>query len=285
MKSDNGIWIPEEILAMEGFSFTHKGFLAVVKALGNGNGCYASNNYFAERFGVSKDRASKVISDLAFAGAISVEINKSAKFQRTIKIKDLTVKMPIGENAVPSRRKRLTPLVENAARGVVENTEGGTVKTPPGYGENAEQIEKIRYSLNNTTPTAITKETGQVFYSPSGNDVKLPYPSKEFKDAWHVWLLHMAEKDLKPLTRQQERVVLDELSKYAPTDQPLALKIIKYSIKGGWGKICYPSTEEELNRLTPAPVQAAPRMLTRSQGFDARSLFGDVRPELKDSAA
>lgn len=132
-------------------------------------------------------------------------------------------------------------------------------------------------NIKDTTPTpAITEEA--VVYSPSGNQVKLPYPSKKFKDAWHLWLLHLDENQNKRPTKTQERVVLGELLDKSGKDEALALVFIKYNLTHTWKTFCYPS-QEELTRLTAKPQVVAPKMLTRSQGFDSRSLFGTLRED------
>lgn len=69
-----GIWIPKEIWLDKNLTAQEKLFLAEIDSLDNSEGCFASNAYFAEFFGLSKDRASRVISSLAEKGYITNNI-------------------------------------------------------------------------------------------------------------------------------------------------------------------------------------------------------------------
>ena len=70
-----GIWIPKEIWLNKDLSTNEKILLAEIESLGGlSNGCFASNQYLAEFFGLSKDRISKLISGLKNKGYITVEL-------------------------------------------------------------------------------------------------------------------------------------------------------------------------------------------------------------------
>ena len=65
MKNDfKGIWIPKEICLIDGLNWTEKILLVQINSLDNGEGCFAKNEYFADFFGISKDRASRIINKL-----------------------------------------------------------------------------------------------------------------------------------------------------------------------------------------------------------------------------
>ena len=106
-----GIWIPKEIWLDKNLTVHEKLFLAEIDSLDNSEGCFASNAYFAEFFGVSKDRASKVISSLTEKGYITNQIiykeNSKEIEKRILKV---SVKTHIG-------------IGVNADRGIGENTE------------------------------------------------------------------------------------------------------------------------------------------------------------------
>ena len=59
-----GIWIPKEILNNKNLGQTEKLLISSIFTLDNGKGCYATNGYFSELIGISKDRVSKVINKL-----------------------------------------------------------------------------------------------------------------------------------------------------------------------------------------------------------------------------
>ena len=66
-----------EILQVKDLTITEKMILSQIDALDQKEGCFASNNYFAELFLLSKTQISKIISDLKKKGWISVKyVNK-----------------------------------------------------------------------------------------------------------------------------------------------------------------------------------------------------------------
>ena len=70
-----GIWIPKEIWLSKDLSTNEKVLLAEIDSLGgSSDGCFASNQYFADFFDLSKDRISRLISGLKNKGYITVEL-------------------------------------------------------------------------------------------------------------------------------------------------------------------------------------------------------------------
>lgn len=59
-----GIWIPKEIWYCNELSLLEKHFLIEIEGLDKGQGCYASNEFFSNFFGISKARSSQVINSL-----------------------------------------------------------------------------------------------------------------------------------------------------------------------------------------------------------------------------
>lgn len=57
------IWIPKRILDNKKIGRTEKLSISPIFTLDDGEGCYATNRYFTEILGISKDRASKVIKN------------------------------------------------------------------------------------------------------------------------------------------------------------------------------------------------------------------------------
>lgn len=66
-----GVWIPKDIWLSDDLTLQEKAFLAEIDSLDNEEGCFASNQYFADFFGVSKTRASLVIKSLIDKGYIT----------------------------------------------------------------------------------------------------------------------------------------------------------------------------------------------------------------------
>ena len=79
-----------EILQVRDLTITEKIILSQIDALDQKEGCFASNNYFAELFLLSKTQISKIISDLKKKGWISVKYknkkNTKAVEKRIIKV-------------------------------------------------------------------------------------------------------------------------------------------------------------------------------------------------------
>ena len=70
-----GVWIPREVWLNKDLSTNEKVLLADIASLGGmSNGCFATNQYLADFFGLSKDRISKLISSLKNKGYITVEL-------------------------------------------------------------------------------------------------------------------------------------------------------------------------------------------------------------------
>lgn len=87
-----GIWIPEAILRNVELTLMEKLFFIKISSLDRDSGCYASNAYFAEYFGLSKSRCSIIIKNLKDKGYISIkyfyEDGKKNIERRVIKIID-----------------------------------------------------------------------------------------------------------------------------------------------------------------------------------------------------
>ena len=83
-----GIWIPKEIWLNNNLKLIEKIFLVEIDSLDNEDGCYASNKYFAEFFGITKGRCSQVISALQEKKLINIHFERDGKVitHRIIKV-------------------------------------------------------------------------------------------------------------------------------------------------------------------------------------------------------
>ncbi|WP_018592587.1 DnaD domain protein [Terrisporobacter glycolicus] len=66
-----GIWIPAEIWLNKDLKLIEKLFLVEIDSLDNKDGCFASNDYFSDFFGLSKNRCSEIIKSLENKGYIT----------------------------------------------------------------------------------------------------------------------------------------------------------------------------------------------------------------------
>ena len=66
-----GVWIPKEIYLNENLSWSERILLIEIDSLDTENGCFASNDHFAKHLMISKDRVSRIISQLTKKGLIT----------------------------------------------------------------------------------------------------------------------------------------------------------------------------------------------------------------------
>lgn len=83
-----GIWIPKEIWLDEKLTVMEKVFLVEIDSLDNSEGCYASNKYFSEFFGISKGRCTQIIKELEAKGFITIKVERDGKMitKRVIRV-------------------------------------------------------------------------------------------------------------------------------------------------------------------------------------------------------
>lgn len=102
-RSFRGVWIPRDIWLNKDLSITEKCFLAEIDSLGGSEeGCFASNQYFAEFFNLSKERARKIIGELNKKGYLKITLTYKEDTkevdQRIIKLIGYGHKQPYGQN-------------------------------------------------------------------------------------------------------------------------------------------------------------------------------------------
>lgn len=87
-----GIWIPKEIWLSDQLSLMEKVLFVEIHSLDNERGCFASNNYFAEFFGMSARQISTHITSLRTKGFIEMQIvNRN---ERTIRVSGRYKRVP-----------------------------------------------------------------------------------------------------------------------------------------------------------------------------------------------
>ena len=79
-----GIWIPKEVWESNELSIMEKVLFVEIHSLDNERGCYASNRYFSEFFGVSERQIQNVIAALKGKGFVKVFIKN--RYDRSIKV-------------------------------------------------------------------------------------------------------------------------------------------------------------------------------------------------------
>lgn len=118
MKRDfKGIWIPAEIWLAADLSIMEKLFLVEIDSLDNEKGCFASNAYFAEFFGISTRRVSEIINELVSKKMISSTVAKAEGNERILRT--LWKK-----TSIPYRRKVPYPMEEKFHHNNTDNNTG-----------------------------------------------------------------------------------------------------------------------------------------------------------------
>jgi hypothetical protein len=74
-----GIWIPKDIWLSPALSLMEKVLFVEIHSLDNERGCYASNRYFANFFGMSDRQIRRYIGTLKEKGLISVEMRSETE--------------------------------------------------------------------------------------------------------------------------------------------------------------------------------------------------------------
>jgi hypothetical protein len=109
-----GVWIPKEIWLSEDLGWTEKFLLAEIDSLSRNNECFASNDYFAKFFNISKDRISKIVSGLSKKGYVEVTLFYK---QGTNQVEKRVI------TTIGYRRKQLEGIGENNHTPIGENNE------------------------------------------------------------------------------------------------------------------------------------------------------------------
>jgi len=86
---DGGVWECEELTLLE------KHFLQKIRDLDNNEGCFATNAFFSDFFGITKGRCTQVIGKLEDKGMISKTLERKGHLvtKRVLRILNKSVKL------------------------------------------------------------------------------------------------------------------------------------------------------------------------------------------------
>ena len=90
-----GVWIPKEIWLDKNLTWMEKLLLVEIDSLDAKDGCFASNDYFAKFFKLSKTRISDLIGQLISKGYITSFLLYEVK---QVKRREITMVIPIRKN-------------------------------------------------------------------------------------------------------------------------------------------------------------------------------------------
>lgn len=142
-----GIWIPKEIWLSKDLTIQEKVFLAEIDSLEGKDGCFASNAYFAEFFGLSKERVRKIIGSLVEKGYITNEL--------------------IYKEGTEEVEKRILRVRSDITRGMVGNNQGGMVENDHYITKN--NITKNKYNYQEIIDY-LNEKTGKTYKAVKTNN-------------------------------------------------------------------------------------------------------------------
>lgn len=225
-----GVWIPREVWLNKDLSTNEKVLLADIASLGGmSNGCFASNQYLADFFGLSKDRISKLISGLKNKGYITVDlIYKEGTFeveQRLIKIIPYSYFQLGGQNHLEGVGKNNDYITNNYNKNNNNITKSSKKKaSKKSYG----QYKNVKLSDKELEDLIAEYGKDTIDKYIEIMDMKIEekgYKYKNFSLAMRNW---MKKANVKPLEEKVEKQEGD--TKY---DEEYFTKLMEETLRGG----------------------------------------------------
>ena len=182
-----GVWIPKEIWLNKELSLQDKCFIVEINSLDNDEGCYATNAYFAEFFGLSAKRVSEIINSLVKRGFLTSTI----LYKEGTREVDKRVLHVVGLGYPESRSKSIPEVEESGIPEVGERSIPETVKDNNIYNNNTKN------NINN-------------IYSDFNKIIIAKYPGKKTKAIRDKKVPSLLKKySIEELTRCIERYARD----------------------------------------------------------------------------
>lgn len=147
-----GVWIPAEYWFDPNLTMMEIMFITEIDSLDRGEGCFASNNHFADFFGVTPGRASQIVKSLEKKGYIEVTYERN------------------GKQVV----RRLIRVVRKL-KGVFRKLKGGIKFSKEGYLENAEGSNTVFSNTESNTEEGSKAGQSPAPQSPVNEKEKIPY--------------------------------------------------------------------------------------------------------------
>lgn len=165
IRNFKGIWIPKDIWLNKELTIQEKVIIIEIDSLDNENGCFASNKYFADFFGLSTSRVSQIIKKLEDKKWLKIDYETKDKqiIKRIIKIN-------------PNVFNFLNRGIKNSKEGCLENAKDNNINN-----NNINNInigEKNSADKNALTFTMYGKE---ITIEEMAFEIYKEYPRKEGK--------------------------------------------------------------------------------------------------------
>lgn len=196
--SSRGVYIPPEVWAIKELSLAERVLVSEIATLSSDDRvCFASNAYFAELLGCSRESIKKYLSHLKRSGIIDISKEQTA---RTIEIKGYKY-LPMEGKKLPNPRVKIYPNKGKKLPSTI-------------YRDTSKSIEE-----------GVKKKEVEVV---------LPFNSIEFTNTWALWLDERKERKLKSYTKRGEQAALHNLQKISNNEEQRAIEIVRQSIAQGW---------------------------------------------------
>lgn len=202
------------------------GLLLIISSLTAEKGyCYATNNYFAELFGIDEVSISRKIKKLEGKGYIKISYTKRGceVVSREIRLtKMLIVGLQKCQSSVNKNVK------ENIINNNIINNNNTPPISPPVGGDDSQIKNQDEDKIKNLCPVSV----------PSGwKDIEMPKDEiiipLELREAMDLWLKYRKEIK-KPYKPMGLRECVKKLEKLSGNDRAVAVAIVRESISNGW---------------------------------------------------
>lgn len=192
-----GIWIPKEIWENKELSILEKIILIEIDSLEDEErGCFASNRYFADFFGLSMSRVSQIINNLKEKNYIDINIIYDGK---QIKERQLKIKRPPYPDMIQGVFRKLKGGIKFSKGGYLENCKENNI-----YINNINNNNNNIYNNNIAQITEITEKFEEFYKS---------YPRKVSKENVKKWFNKNKPND------ELFEIIMTSLEKYKKSKQ------------------------------------------------------------------
>lgn len=166
-----GVWIPKEIWLNQDLGWSEKLLFVEIDSLAKNGECFATNEYFGQFLGVHKKHISRLISNLADIGLVTVELvykpNSKQIDKRILHVASRNKNVPTPP------QKRSYPHHENVPSPIHKNVEDSSFV--------------INTDVNNTNNNTTNKRN--IDKKPSSTEIE-----KEFEQLWKIYPRKMGKK-------------------------------------------------------------------------------------------
>ena len=212
-KNFTGVWIPRAIYQDTRLTPTDKLILADIASL-----CLEGGDYFK--------------SNDTIAAEVNVSVpSVSRSIKKLVKLGLITSQY--------DGRTRLIKMIRALIKLIKQTNQNDKGTNQNDKADLSKRLDSIHSSIQ--TSKHISKK---VFF---------PFDTKEFREAWSIWIDERKQKKIRKYTQRGEQAALKRLAEESNHNEVLAIKMIHNAIARGWQGI-YPIKNEKRNNTTREPI-------------------------------